>query len=200
MSSPKQSEPIKLPSFFKKNKITLVQKQLNLDKLPLTIQALSIFYQDSSSLEVHIPLIALLVQDKSSSAINLTNSILKKLFPATQQKTLQQYSQPLGKILAEIAVRTNYGIDSENLPESLYVWRWEVNIDLLPADIQQSVKDAREKRVLFHQNVMEFWNSISDDQKKEIQNVTSTPLKRRIESNATDQASPKKKKVCQINQ
>ncbi|KAJ2514811.1 hypothetical protein H4217_005543 [Coemansia sp. RSA 1939] len=194
---------------FKNGKIVFSEKKLGLERHPSVVAAVFKFHQLISQLKEesngsalplkaipsdHLPLLAMMVQERDVALGTLVKSIEMQLCPVVFGEESSRNSDILAHGAVEEAVRqiadhTNYGPslrdlqsccgeDLEDIPPSLSIQRWEVrDTSLLPADVRDVVERRRELRQSAHSECTQWFMSLDLDTRMQMLAGTLKKLK-----------------------
>ncbi|TIA76193.1 hypothetical protein E3P91_00109 [Wallemia ichthyophaga] len=145
-----------------KNKLVFKQKPLNLSKNTKTLQSLLDFHQFLSSLNDnlnqipsnHLQLISILTHESDKQLNDLIKHVKSQIKPSNFKFDITQSA--LQSAIKEVAQFKNYGLDGDDLPNTLKLFKWEVNnLDHLPLDSLDSLKQRRFDREFSQQKLFE---------------------------------------------
>ncbi|KAJ2849210.1 hypothetical protein J3B02_003823, partial [Coemansia erecta] len=193
---------------YKNGKIVFSEKKLGLERHPSVVAALFNFHQlidrvkkDTPDVlpltsipSEHLPLIAMIVQERDVSINFLVKSIESQLCPVVFGESSISNSDILAPGVVEatitnIAEHKNYGITLSDLqqsfciplddvPTNLSIQRWEVrDLELLPEDVRNVVLKRRKARQNAHEECVQWFRSLDADILSQILSGTLKKLK-----------------------
>jgi hypothetical protein len=166
------------PLWIRRNRIHLNQKPLKLNQHPTTIILLAEFYKTA---ELSERIVALLVQDQYETLDIVAKKLVKLLFPSTPKASLKSKELEMKEWIEKVGSRVNYGLAVENAPTAFCLYRWEVQMEFLPEDVHHTVEEYRKKRVELRDIVAQFYDLLTETQRKEFCDPGMTAGKRKRE-------------------
>ncbi|KZT44152.1 hypothetical protein SISSUDRAFT_1115956 [Sistotremastrum suecicum HHB10207 ss-3] len=157
----------------KNGKVLFKQKPMSLEKQSETLQEIVKFRELLASINQpldqipseHLPLIAKLCHESDKGITPLVKAIKHELAAEITPSTDPSGSittsdklpiSTLERAVLSVAVRTNYGVEDENIkiPAALCVWRWEVkDKSMLPATVVEAAELRRNERIDFKREI-----------------------------------------------
>lgn len=145
-----------------KNKLVFKQKAINLSKNTKTLQSLLDFHQFLTTLndnlnEIprdHLQLISILSHESDKQLIDLIKHVKSQIKPSNFKFDITQSA--LETAVSHIAEYKNYGLEGDDIPASLKLYKWEVrNLEDLPLDSLDTLKQRRFDREFSQQKLLE---------------------------------------------